>query len=256
MNNPVFSIITITYNASQVLEPTLMSVIEQNYPFIEYIMIDGGSTDKTMDLVNNYREHIKYVVSEPDNGLYDAMNKGLRVATGNYVWFINAGDALHTPHTVSDLVKSLNASLAKGMVYPDILYGETALVDKNRMFTGMRRLHAPEKLNWRSFQKGMLVCHQSFIVRRTLAPEYDLSYRFSSDFVRCIRCMKKAHHIWNSRQILIDYLDEGLTTKNRKESLKERFRIMCRYYGYPIVVISHLWFAIRFSFARLMGKEK
>lgn len=249
MHKPRFSIITITYNAESVLEPTIRSVIEQDYPDIEYLIIDGGSKDKTMEIVSRYRDRIAGVVSEPDRGLYDAMNKGLRAATGDYVWFMNAGDTLHSPFTVRKLAEIVNRE------NPDILYGETALVDAERRFIGMRRLKAPRNLNWKHFRMGMLVCHQSFIVRRSVAPLYDEGYRFSADFDWCIRCMKSSEKICDTELILADYLSEGLTTANRKASLKERYRIMKKYYGAPTVWTLHLWFALRFAVAKLTHTE-
>ena len=93
--HPKFSIITVTYNAGKVLEDTIQSVITQTYKNVEYIIVDGKSTDGTMDIVNRYREHIHTIVSEPDKGLYDAMNKGIDLATGDYLCFLNAGDELN-----------------------------------------------------------------------------------------------------------------------------------------------------------------
>ena len=98
--HPKFSIITVTYNAGALIEDTIQSVITQTYKNIEYIIVDGASTDKTMSIVTRYREHIHTVVSEPDHGLYDAMNKGIRLATGDYVCFLNAGDELHEDDTL------------------------------------------------------------------------------------------------------------------------------------------------------------
>ena len=131
------------------------------------------------------------------------------------------------------------------MALPDILYGHTAIVDGNRHFVRMRRLCPPQTLNWRSFRQGMLVCHQAFIVKRTLAEKYDCQYRFSSDFDWCIRMMKKAHTLHNTHLTLIDYLDEGLTTQNHKASLRERYRIMSRHYGHISTFAHHAWFAVR-----------
>ena len=97
---PTFSIITITYNAVRLVEQTLLNVLSQSYPNIEYIVIDGGSTDGTVDIIRRYESGLAYWVSEPDKGIYDAMNKGLQKATGDYVWFINAGDSLCSSDTV------------------------------------------------------------------------------------------------------------------------------------------------------------
>ncbi len=238
--HPKFSIITVTYNAGAVLEDTIQSVITQTYRNVEYIIVDGGSKDHTLDIINRYREHIHTLVSEPDKGLYDAMNKGIRLATGDYLCFLNAGDELHEDDTLQLMVHSIT-----GTELPDVLYGETAIVDEEGHFLRMRRLSAPEDLNWKSFKDGMLVCHQAFFPRRELAEPYDLRYQFSADFDWCIRIMKKSHTLHNTHLTLIDYLNEGMTTRNHRASLHERFRIMCRHYGYLSTLARHAWFALR-----------
>lgn len=238
--HPKFSIITVTYNAGAVLEDTIQSVITQTYRNVEYIIVDGGSKDHTLDIINRYREHIHTLVSEPDKGLYDAMNKGIRLATGDYLCFLNAGDELHEDDTLQLMVHSIT-----GTELPDVLYGETAIVDEEGHFLRMRRLSAPENLHWKSFKDGMLVCHQAFFPRRELAEPYDLRYRFSADFDWCIRIMKKSHTLHNTHLTLIDYLNEGMTTRNHRASLHERFRIMCRHYGYLSTLARHAWFALR-----------
>lgn len=238
--HPKFSIITVTYNAGAVLEDTIQSVITQTYRNVEYIIVDGDSKDHTLDIINRYREHIHTLVSEPDKGLYDAMNKGIRLATGDYLCFLNAGDELHEDDTLQLMVHSIT-----GTELPDVLYGETAIVDEEGHFLRMRRLSAPEDLNWKSFKDGMIVCHQAFFPRRELAEPYDLRYRFSADFDWCIRIMKKSHTLHNTHLTLIDYLNEGMTTRNHRASLHERFRIMCRHYGYPSTLARHAWFALR-----------
>lgn len=246
---PVFSVVTVTYNAGKVLEGTLQSVLQQSYSNWEYIIIDGGSKDATLDIIQRHAEKLSYWVSEPDKGLYDAMNKGLKKATGDYVIFLNAGDSLADVDSLADL-----ARIAEEDHFPDIMYGETDLVDVDGRFVAHRRLKAPQHLNWKSFRMGMLVCHQAFIAKRTIAPLYDLQYRFSADFDWCIRCMKVAENIRNAEQVLIHYLNEGMTTANRKASLKERYHIMQKYYGKIRVLLLHLWFAFRFYWARLVGK--
>lgn len=240
--HPKFSIITVTYNAGKVLEDTIQSVIFQTYRNIEYILVDGGSKDNTLQIVSKYREHISKVVSEPDHGLYDAMNKGIRLATGDYLCFLNAGDELHENETLQKMVHSLHSQ-----ELPDVIYGETAIVDDQGHFLHMRRLSAPEHLNWKSFKQGMLVCHQAFFARRELAIHhlYDLQYRFSADFDWCIHIMKQAKHLHNTRLTLIDYQKEGMTTQNHKASLKERFRIMAKHYGWISTILHHGWFVIR-----------
>ena len=241
-----FSIVTVTYNAAHVLEKTILSVVSQTYGNVEYIIIDGGSKDGTVSVIRRHQAGIKYWVSEPDKGLYDAMNKGLQTATGDYVCFLNAGDQFQHHRIIEEL-----AQIAQQCQMPDVLYGETNLIDAEGRVFGRRRLKAPKHLTWESFKKGMLVCHQAFFVKRSIAPEYDLQYRFSADFDWCIRCMKVADAIVNSQLRLVYYLYEGATTANRKASLKERYRIMCKYYGTYPTQIRHLWFAIRFYWAKL-----
>jgi glycosyltransferase involved in cell wall biosynthesis len=247
----LFSIITVTYNAEKVLERTILSVLNQTYSQIEYIIVDGNSSDKTKVLIEQYAFGISCRISEPDRGLYDAMNKGLCMATGDYVWFLNAGDTLHSKTTVEEIVRGLPLTTE----IPDIIYGETSLVNMDEQFVAPRRLKAPRGLTWRSFSMGMLVCHQSFIVKRSMAPSYDLRYRLVADFDWCIRCLMLAKYVHNTRLILSNFLTEGLSSQKRKASLKERFRIMSHYYGLLPTIFHHVWFAVRFYAAKLLGRQ-
>lgn len=138
MRTPMFSIITICYNAASDIERTLQSVVAQTYRNIEYIVIDGASTDKTLDIISKYSAEVSQMVSEKDGGLYDAMNKGLSLATGEYVCFLNAGDSFFEEKTLEKIVQGLDGST------PDLIYGDTALVDKNGLFLRMRRLSPPK----------------------------------------------------------------------------------------------------------------
>ena len=242
MHSPKFTIITVTFNAGKSLEKTIQSVISQTYRNVDYIIVDGKSKDNTLQIADTYKQWIRCLVSEPDKGLYDAMNKGIRLATGDYLCFLNAGDKFHDNDTLQQLVNSL-----KDGELPDVLYGETAVVGENGNFLHMRRLSTPQELNWKSFKQGMLVCHQAFFAKRELAIQesYSLEYRFSADFDWCIRIMKRAKHLHNTQLTLIDYLNEGMTTRNHKASLKERFRIMVKHYGWISTVLHHCWFVIR-----------
>lgn len=240
-HTPKFSIITVTYNAAPVLEPTLQSIASQTYRNFEFLLIDGGSSDNTVEMARNSGVEIAYLVSERDKGLYDAMNKGIEHATGDYLCFLNAGDSFHS----SDVLEKMVAAIPEKETLPDILYGETAEVDEGRNFVRMRRLQAPERLDWRSFRHGMLVCHQAFFARRTLAPTYDLSYRFSADVDWCIRVMKNSKDIVNTHIVIVDYLQNGLSLQNHRASLIERFRVMSHHYGLLSTVMYHLWFVVR-----------
>jgi glycosyltransferase involved in cell wall biosynthesis len=244
--SPTLSIITVTYNASEWLERTVRNVLNQSYPHIEYLIIDGGSADGTVGIIERYASRIAYWVSEPDRGLYDAMNKGLLKASGDYVWFVNAGDTLHS----TDTAQQVADSLAGREELPDVVYGETRIVDAGGRSLGMRRLKAPEKLTWKSFRMGMLVCHQSFLVKRELAPLYDTGYRWVADYDWCIACLKKAGSIHNTSLILCDFLEAGLSSVHRKASLRERYRVMKKYYGAVPTLLMHGWFAVRFYSAK------
>lgn len=240
-NSPTITIITICYNAQATITRTLESIQAQTYTELEYLVIDGASKDATLELVAQLAPRAQ-VFSERDHGLYDAMNKGLKRATGDYVWYINAGDALPSPTTVEELV----ADAFAGGQRPDVIYGDTRLIDAEGKDLGLRRLRPPHELTWRSFEEGMLVCHQAFIVRCTLAPLYNLRYRFSSDVDWCIRVLKEAkvcHFI--DRPIAL-YLNEGTTTANHRASLIERFEIMSEHYGLWRTLLKHL----RFLFVR------
>lgn len=241
---PVFTIVTVCYNAEKTIERTIKSVLGQSYPSIEYIIIDGASKDGTLQIVERYASRIHKVVSEPDKGLYDAMNKAIGLATGDYISFLNAGDKLHTPETVEDMVETIN-----GNVLPGVLYGDTDIVDNDGLFIRKRRLSPPACLSWKSFRKGMLVCHQSFYARRDLVENYNLDYHFSADFDWCIRVMKNADErqavLHNTFLTLTDYLSEGMTTQNHKASLWERFHIMAHYYGFLSTVLYHIGFLLR-----------
>lgn len=237
------SVITICYNAESELSHTLRSVADQTYPHIQYIVVDGASTDSTPLILQEYSEHIDILISEKDHGIYDAMNKGLKVATGDYLCFMNAGDTFHSCDTLTQVMQSIsNTSL------PDVIYGETNIVDEDRNFIRKRRLRAPKNLNFNSFLQGMVVCHQSFYPRRSLAPIYDLQYRFSSDFDWCLKILKQSSHTYNTSLTLTDYLSEGATTKNHRKSLMERFIIMTHHYGWIRTILAHIYFLIRSIF--------
>ena len=238
---PKFSIITITYNAASVIGPTLESVLAQTYKNYEYILVDGGSADNTVTIAKASGISFAHMVSERDNGIYDAMNKGMALATGDYLCFLNAGDAFYAPDTLQTIVNAI----AGETELPDVLYGETAVVDENRDFVRMRRLQAPEQLDWRSFKDGMLVCHQAFYARREIAPAYDLQYRLSADVDWCIKVMKRAKKMVNVKATVVNYLQNGLSLQYHRKSLMERFCIMSRHYGLLSTIGRHIWFVLR-----------
>ena len=232
---PLISIITITYNAAREIEPTMISVAQQEFRDYEHIVVDGASTDDTLTIVRGFAD--VRILSEPDNGLYDAMNKGLALARGRYVLFLNAGDTFHSN-------KVLGRYAERAMRNDHIIYGDTVIVDSDRHIVGKRHLTAPVSLTFESFSKGMLVCHQAFMVRRELAPNFDTQYRFSADYDWTVKCIKASdpRRCSNLNLIAIDYLKDGLTDKNKLKSLRERYRIMSRHYGAARTFLNHLGF--------------
>lgn len=250
-----FTIITCTYQAENELERTLRSVLEQTYKDVEHLIVDGASTDATLRLAQAYvtesqaqhNGHQVMVTSEPDKGLYDAMNKGLKHAMGDYVLFLNAGDTFPSESTLTKVA----ACAEMASVLPGVLYGDTDIVDNEGRFVRHRRLSPPKKLSWKSFMQGMVVCHQAFYARTDLAKQvpYQLKYRYSADVDWCIRVMKMAQKqglpLCNVQAVVANYLDGGMTEKNHKTSLKERFRVMESHYGYLPTLFMHAWFAVR-----------
>ena len=244
-----FSIVTITWNAAHCVQKTLDSVASQSYNCLEHLIIDGVSTDETLAMVDSYRQKCSYPVlvsSEPDTGIYDAMNKGLARATGDYIIFMNAGDSFHSSDTLQKIVEQVDENNL-----PAVIYGDTDIVDDTRNYLGKRHLSAPEQLTWRSFRKGMLVCHQAFYARTDITRDirYDESLKLSGDVDWCIRVMKAAEEkglaLHNTHMVVADYLKEGLSTRHHRASLKERFEVMRRHYGLLTTLCWHCWFLFR-----------
>ncbi len=252
------SIVTITYNAARTLQRTLDSVACQTYTDIEHLIIDGASKDATVAIAERYKaanRHEVVIQSEPDKGLYDAMNKGLQKATGDYLVFLNAGDTLYAPDTIETVVRCaqqppLLLERAGGEV-PAVIYGDTAITDAEGNFLHLRTHRPPEQLTWKSFKQGMLVCHQAFYVLTSLARQipYDLQYRHSADVDWCIRIMREAERqhlpLVNTHAILANFEEGGDTTQHHRDSLKERFSVMAHHYGLCQTLILHGWFILR-----------
>ena len=243
----MITLVTVTYNAASTIERTLLSVERQTYRDVQHIIMDGGSKDGTVAMAEAYKQRNAdldvTVVSERDKGLYDAMNKAIDLANGDYVCFLNAGDKLHGCDTLQHIADKADANSV------GIIYGNTDIVDDKGNLLRSRRLAPPDHLTWKSFMHGMLVCHQSFYVNRKIMQRYDLTYHFSADFDWCIRCMKQGNAIGLAniyvKEPFTDYLSEGMTTANHKASLLERMRIMAKHYGWITTIAMHLWFVIR-----------
>lgn len=254
------TVATVTWNAAAVLQRTLDSVAEQDYPHVQHVVVDGRSSDNTLTLLRQYQEresaeglerHDIVVLSEPDKGLYDAMNKAIAMAEGDYIVFLNAGDKFHTPQVLGQIAEQISDSKYQISNLPAVIYGDTDIVDDEGRFLRKRHLRPPQELTWKSFKHGMLVCHQAFFARTDIAKNnpYNLKYRFSADYDWCIRVMKEGSALnlpmANADIIVADYLDGGMTVKNHRSSLFERLRVMAAHYGWLTATGMHIGFVFR-----------
>ncbi len=231
MFKPKLSVITVVYNNVRDIERTIQSVTRQTYTNIEYIIIDGHSTDGTLDIIYEHEDKIAKLISEPDKGIYDAMNKGLAMATGDYILFMNSGDEIYNTNTVECIFATATDA--------DIYYGETEMINADGISLGQRRHKAPKQFNWRSFKYGMAISHQAIYVRRTLTQPYNPKYQLSADIEWILQAAKKAKKIVNVKQYVAKYLVGGLSKTKHRQSLLERFAIMREHYGLFPTIFNH-----------------
>ena len=251
-STPFLSIITVVFNNLAGLKHTYQSIKSQTSTDFEWLVIDGGSSDGTKEWLTELTVANMRFISEKDGGLYDAMNKGLKLATGKFVWFMNSGDSIFSPDTVQLLISQ---SAGK-----DVLYGETMLVDEHNTKLGIRSEKTtrvlPKKMTRFSMIMGMVVCHQSFIPQRSIAPAYNLTYRFSADIDWVISCLEKAAVIHNCESILSNYLVGGLSAQNQKTGWKERWKIYKTHYGLIYTSFAHIYIVIRYIWKYIFFNKK
>jgi glycosyltransferase involved in cell wall biosynthesis len=247
MFKPKLSVITIVYNNVRHIERTILSVINQTYTNIEYILVDGFSTDGTLEIVQQYTSQIETLISEKDKGIYDAMNKGLAVAKGDYVIFMNSGDEFYSSDTVDKVFATANDA--------DIYYGETEMIDEAGNSLGQRRHKAPEQFTWRHFKYGMSISHQAIYIKRSLTQPYDPQYQLSADIDWILQAAKKAKKIVNVHQYVAKYLVGGMSKKKHKQSLAERFAIMRKHYGLLPTVFNHAVIAFNLGWYWLLNRR-
>jgi glycosyltransferase involved in cell wall biosynthesis len=235
--NPLLSVITVVYNNATDIERTIKSVANQSYSNIEYIIIDGASTDGTLTIIEKHRPQISQFISEKDKGIYDAMNKGLALANGDYVLFMNSGDEIYSSDTVERI---FNTS-----VDADIYYGETEMLNADLQSEGTRRHKIPKKLTLSSFKYGMSVGHQAIYIKKTITQPYNLNYHLSADIDWILTAVSKAKTIVNVNFFVAKYLMGGMSKQKHLQSLKERFSIFSRYYGLIPNIFNHGIIAFR-----------
>lgn len=221
-NNPLITIITVVFNGERLLEKTILSVLHQGYSQVEFIIIDGGSTDGTVDLLRKYNDHIDYWVSESDSGIYEAMNKALKISRGDYVWFINSGDEVGG----NDVLEKI---MLHGASH-DYFYGNTRLVREDG--SDGKLVVAPKLLDARKMYRGMYVSHQSIIVRRSIASLYDLSIKLTADQKWIIDVLKKAKSGVYVNKVFSRYLLGGMSDIRAMECVLEKYALAKRELAY------------------------
>ena len=181
------SLITVTYNSEKTLRDTLESVESQSYENIEYIIIDGASTDKTLELVNNVSSRITKIISEKDQGIYDALNKGIQLATGDVIGFIHSDDVFSRSDTIERIVKEFQEKNA------DVVYGDLVFFDKDKT-DKIKRYWRSGKFKKIKLALGWAPPHPSFYMKRHLYLDcglFDLSFRIASDYDQMVRVLKR-----------------------------------------------------------------
>jgi len=247
MDKPTLSVITVVFNNIKGIERTMLSVLNQTYEHIEYIVIDGKSTDGTLQIIEKYSLQLAVFIAEKDAGIYDAMNKGLAKATGDYVVFMNSGDGFYEKDTVKEVFASEPDA--------DIYYGETEMLDQNLQSLGQRRHKAPGNFTWRDFKYGMSISHQAIFIRRNLVENYNLKYELSADIDWILLAAKKARKIVNVHQYVVKYMVGGMSKKKHLQSLLERFAIMHKHYGLLSTVFNHVIIAFNLTWYWLKNRR-
>jgi len=249
---PLISIITITYNAQDFLERTLQSIRVQTSSDFEYVLIDGGSKDGTMGIVEANKDLFAVIVSEKDEGLYDAMNKGLEKATGEYVWFMNAGDEI----AEIDAIEKLEMLILKN---PDVIYADTLMVDDSSKIIGLRTEitphKIPENLTWHDYKMGMIICHQSFIAKKSIAPPY-IENNLSADIDWEIRCLKASKSNMPYLGILAKYLEGGTSHQQLFKSWKDRYWVLRTHFGFFPNLMNHFRIILRANIFNIFRVSK
>jgi glycosyltransferase involved in cell wall biosynthesis len=209
------SLVTIVYNAQDTIRQCIQSVINQNYPDLEYIIIDGGSTDGTLQIIKEYSGHIQVLISEPDRGIYDAMNKGVTLATGEIVGMLNADDHF----AGDDVLRSVAGAFEQEDI--DALYGDLDIIDQSGRVV---RKWRSGQYNRNSFKLGFMPPHPTFYCRRGLFSQfglYSLDHGSAADYELMLRFMYR-HQVrsYHLKNIMVNMRAGGVSNKNLMNRIK------------------------------------
>jgi len=234
--SPVVSVITVVFNGESYLEKTLKSVIDQTYPSIELIVVDGGSTDKTLEIIEKNKDKIRWI-SEKDEGIYHAMNKGISMATGEWINFLNGGDYYFDSSTLANVFEQNDLEKI------DFIFGDSINVYGNSV-----RYIKPKSLSRASLKKYLGICHQAIFVRRHIAPLYNLDYRYKAEYNWVIDIIYSIPDvsILYLKNPIVYYLLGGYSERGMLKNLKEFVQLTRKRFGWRQLVINMPTYAIVF----------
>lgn len=241
------SIITIHYNHLDGLKRTAESILLQTRrDFFEWIVVDGGSDDGSVDFLKELGSGIDCLISEKDRGIYDAMNKGIAQSTGKYLWFMNAGDTIHNHDVVAQIEEALLDSEADGA---DVIFGDTMFVEPKGAEIGLisqlKPQPFPTRLHGGSFRFGMNICHQSFLAKRSLGVQFDLEYKQASDIDWIIRVLQFSKQSLRLNFVVSNFEVGGSSYQHTQKAWKERYLVLQRHYGVIPNFFAHVWIMFR-----------
>jgi len=234
MDQPLITIITVTYNAENVLEETIQSVLSQNYSNIEYIIIDGGSTDGTLKIIKHYEKEINKWITQDDHGTYDAMNKGVKLSSGKYVNFMNAGDTFVNQSVISTFIKQIESDY-------DLYYGGANMHITNNEYY---------KAGNTDFYNTVPICHQAIFTKRNLLINnpFDLKYKIASDYDFLFKLYNEGIKFKNLDIPICNFDGSGVSTENKLFTNIEALHVLSNYASVDEVLKSHLYISMLQSF--------
>ncbi len=211
------SIITVCYNSEKTIRDTIESVLSQDHPDIEYIVIDGLSDDNTIDIVNEYSEKITKIISEPDEGIYDAMNKGVKYSTGDIIGILNSDDFFENPFVISDVIKHFKSNPTVSFIFGDVVFVDPLNTEN------ITRFYSSEKFKGWKLRFGWMPPHPATFIKKAVYEKignYAVDYKISADYELFVR-MLMVHNLAYSRidKVLVRMRAGGVSTSGIKSIL-------------------------------------